>query len=257
MKRIVIFALLACAAFAIGLSLFQLVWFRVQHPFVTIEARFLGANTQPFRTSLAGPYIWISVVCAMVAIYYLIRISVTTLTLLIGVPYSRLVQWRSPRSAYLQGAAVLACAIAMLFVTPDLVADRADFARFMPPTIPIESGELVLTDLVRAPGGYVLIGAVVLSLGGTFLVSRIPELAAVQGWVIAESSADEPDEPVRRERPMERARPMSTVGVDANPFRAGPQSDLGAKLVKTARAPEPVKVVSDQGAERDKPKLLG
>ena len=239
MKRLVIFALLAGAAVAIGLSLFDLVWFRSARPFLTIEARFLGSNTEPFRTSIDGAYIWISVVCAMAAIYYLIRITVTAITVLIGVPYSRLVQWRSPRSAYLQGGAVLACAVAMLFVTPELVVDRRD---------------IVISDMVREIGGYVLIGAVLLSLATTYLISRIPDLAAVQGWVIED--AHEPGEPVRRERPLVRPAPMSIAAVDANPFRAGPQVNLDAKIVKTARTPEPVKVVQD-GADRDKPKLLG
>ena len=244
MRRFLIFALLAASAVAIAFSLFSLVWFRAPTLFLTIEARFLGPNTEPFRTSLAGPYIWISVVCAMAAIYYALRIAVTAITVLIGVPYSRLVQWRSPRSAYLQGGGVLACATAMLFVTPDLIADRFGH-------------DLVITDLERAWGGYVLIGAVALTLGTLFLIARAPALAAVQGWgVEADDDAEVPERP-RRERPLVRPRPITAAAVDANPFRAGPQTDLGAKLVKTARAPEPVKVVTDPAADREKPKLLG
>jgi hypothetical protein len=253
MKRLVIFALLASAAIAIGLSLFELVWFRSALAY-RIEARFLGPNTEPFRTSVAGPYIWISVVCAMAACYYLLRIAVTAITVLIGVPYSRLVQWRSPRSAYLQGAAVLACAISMLFVTPDLIADRDDLVAYITREVVIEPRDIVLTDLVREWGGYVLIGGVAVAIATTYLIARSRELAAIQGWI---TEAEEPvaDEPVRRERPMQRPRPGSVVGVDANPFRAGPESNLGAKLVKTARAPEPVKVVADP-TDREKPKLL-
>lgn len=243
MKRLLIFALLAAAAVAIGLSLFELVWFRKETAFLGIEVRFLGANTKPFQTSIDGAYIWISVVCAMAAVYYLIRITATAITVLIGVSYSRLVQWRSPRSAYLQGAGVLACAVAMLFVTPELV---------------VAYRETVISGLVRDWGGYVLIGAVVLSLGTMYLISRMPELAAIQGWVVAaEPAVEESDEPVRRERPLVRPAPLSIAAVDANPFRAGPQVNLDAKIVKTARAPEPVKVVQEPGADRDKPKLLG
>ncbi|MEO8706975.1 MAG: hypothetical protein ABI867_43510 [Kofleriaceae bacterium] len=236
MRKVLLASLIAAIVLVVGLSLFKLVWFRVVVFDAELELGLMMENPYPgFLRETSTAYLVLGALVALASIYWVVRLTVVGASVLFGRPVGHALLFGSVQRALIQGAIVLGCCVAMLFVSPEPELFDASFT--------IETVE-------RGMGVYVLIGAITASLLALLAIAADRAIAVTQDWL-----SPEPEEPPRRrERSFTRPPLAAPRGVDANPFRAAPHLDLRGRTVKPAAPPVAAPMLDDPSAP--KPKLL-